>query len=151
MDIADLTNENLIELELKVSSKEDVLKEVARIVYQAGRVQNEESYFYGLLDREKSSTTGFGGAIAIPHAKIAEVIKPTIAVIKLYHPVDWNAMDDKPVKLIIALAVPTQEEGNLHLKMLASLSEQLMEEDFKEALLTANTKLEIYNTIKKVF
>lgn len=151
MDIADLINENLIELELKVSSKEDALKEVARIVYQAGRVQNEESYFYGLLDREKSSTTGFGGAIAIPHAKIAEVIKPTIAVIKLDHPVDWNAMDDKPVKLIIALAVPTQEEGNLHLKMLASLSEQLMEEDFKEALLTANTKLEIYNTIKKVF
>lgn len=151
MDIADLINENLIELGHKSSSKEEVLREVAEIVYQSGRVQDRESYFYGLLEREKSATTGFGGAIAIPHAKIEEVIKPTIAVIKLDNPVDWDAMDNNPVRLIIALAVPVQEEGNLHLKLLAALSEQLMEEDFKEALLTANTKLDIYNTIKNIF
>lgn len=151
MDIADLINENLIELEHKASSKEEVLREVANVVYQAGRVKDRESYFYGLLEREKSATTGFGGEIAIPHAKIDEVIKPTITVIKLDSPVDWDAMDNNPVRLIIALAVPTHEEGNLHLKLLAALSEQLMEEDFKEALLTANTKLEIYNTIKSVF
>lgn len=151
MNIANLINESLIELKNKASSKEEALKEVARLVYQAGRVQDKDSYFDGLLDREKAATTGFGGAIAIPHAKIDEVIKPTIAVIKLDQPVDWNAMDDQPVNFIIALAVPTYEEGKLHLQLLASLAEQLMEEEFKEALLSANTKQEIYSIIKNIF
>lgn len=151
MNSADLINEQLIYLDFEAFSKEHALKEVAQLVYQAGRVQDKESYFHGLLEREENATTGFGDGIAIPHAKIDQVIKPTIAIIKLKNPIDWKAMDDKPVRLIIALAVPAQEGGKLHLKLLAKLSEQLMEEEFKEALLSAGTKSEIYNTITGIF
>lgn len=151
MDSTELINDHLIYLDSIALSKEHALKEVAQLVYQAGRVQDKDSYLQGLLEREKNATTGFGGGIAIPHAKIDEVIKPTIAVVKFKTPVDWDAMDNKPVRLIIALAVPAQEGGKLHLKLLAKLSEQLMEEDFKEALLSAKTKKELHKTVTGIF
>lgn len=151
MNSSDLINENLIDLEVEARTKEEVLEVVSRIAYEEGRVQDKDSYLRGLIERERDSTTGFGDGIAIPHAKIEQVMKPTITVIKLKDPVDWNALDNKPVQLIIALAVPLSQEGKLHLQLLARLSGELMEEDFKEALVSANTKEEIYNTITSVF
>ncbi|ASN04296.1 PTS sugar transporter subunit IIA [Virgibacillus necropolis] len=147
----DIINEDLIELNNCAPSKRDVLEDVARMVYQEGRVRDKEGYLNGLLEREANSTTGFGDGIAIPHAKIDGVIKPTIAVIKLKNPVEWEAMDNKPVKLIISLAVPSNQKGTLHLKLLANLSEHLMEDDFKRKLILADTKREIYKIITSIF
>lgn len=146
-----IINKQLIEFDEAVKTKEDALKEIARIVYKAGRVTNRESFLQGLLNREKEFTTGFGDGIAIPHAKIEEVNKATICILKLQKPINWESMDGKPVQLVIAMGVPAHEEGKLHLKLLATLSEQLMEEDFKEALLSAKTKDDVYSTITDIF
>ncbi|MFB1051288.1 PTS sugar transporter subunit IIA [Paraliobacillus sp. JSM ZJ581] len=151
MNATDLINKELIEFDVQAETKAKALGEIARIAYEAGRVQDQQSYFRGLMEREKEFTTGFGDGIAIPHAKLDEVNEPTICIIKLSNPIDWDAMDDQPVQLVIAMAVPTQNEGKLHLKLLATLSEQLMEDDFKEALLSACTKDEIYQVVSKIF
>ena len=151
MNHSELITENLIELNVHAETKEEALKKVAMTAFHAGRVENADSFLHGLLERENTSTTGFGGGIAIPHAKIDEVVKPTITVLKLKEAVDWNAMDDKPVQLLIALAVPTEQEGTLHLKLLAKLSENLMEEEFTASLLSAHTESEIYQTITTIF
>jgi PTS system fructose-specific IIA component len=150
MSIEYLINKDLIEVDFSAKSKEEVLCKVSQIVYKSGRITNKGFYFEGLMERERNSTTGFGESIAIPHAKIKEVIQPTISIIKLEEPIEWEAMDGQPVKLIIALAIP-QQESKTHLKILAKLSEQLMEEDFRTALLSANTKSELYTVIKGIF
>ncbi|MBA4603787.1 PTS sugar transporter subunit IIA [Thermoactinomyces mirandus] len=147
----EIINESLIKLNFHANTKEDVLKEIADIAFNAKRVESAEAYFNGMLERERTSTTGFGGGIAIPHAKIDAILKPTISVIKLREAVDWEAMDDKPVQLIIALAVPANQEGTLHLQLLAKLSENLMEEKFTGSLLSAKTKNEIYQIITSIF
>jgi fructose-specific phosphotransferase system IIA component len=151
MNKSELINESLIELNVHAQTKNEALKQVANIAFNAGRVKNEKSYLHGMLEREKTSTTGFGGGIAIPHAKIDEVFKPTISVIKLKEAVEWKAMDDKPVQLLIALSIPKKQEGTVHLKLLAKLSENLMEEDFVDSLHAANSKEEILHTITSIF
>ncbi|GGB54646.1 PTS mannose transporter subunit IIAB [Virgibacillus dakarensis] len=151
MNYSELINEHLIDLNVKAKTKEDALREVANIAFNAGRVESAEAYLNGMMERENTSTTGFGGRIAIPHAKIDEVIKPTISVVKLEEAVDWQAMDDRPVQLLIALAVPTKQEGTVHLQLLAKLSENLMEDEFTGALLSADTENEIYQTITSIF
>lgn len=80
-----------------------------------------------------------------------EVVQPAICVITLKDAIDWKAMDDKPVQLLIALAVPTEHEGSFHLKLLATLSENLMEDHFVQSLLSARTKHEILTTITGIF
>ncbi|MGO1421391.1 PTS sugar transporter subunit IIA [Staphylococcus shinii] len=151
MNIESLINKDLIEIGFSAKSKERVLGEISQLVYKSGRVTNKRCYFEGLMERERNSTTGFGESIAIPHAKSKEVVQSTISIIRLKEPVEWKAMDGQPVKLIIALAIPQQEEGEMHLKILAKLSEQLMEEDFRTALLSANSKSELYTVIKSIF
>lgn len=151
MNDTDLIKNELIEFDVKAETKEEALRKIAKIAYEAGRVQEQDSYFHGMMEREEEFTTGFGDGIAIPHAKLDVVNEPTICVIKLNKSIDWDAMDGQPVQLIIAMAVPTQHEGKMHLKLLATLSEQLMEEDFKEALLSACTKDDLYNIISKIF
>lgn len=147
MNTSELINDRLVELHVDVQSKEEALQKVANLVFKAGCVESAEAYYKGMMERESTSTTGFGNGIAIPHAKINEVLRPAISVIKLEEAVEWKAMDDKPVQLLIALAVPTKYEGNFHLKLLARLSENLMEDDFINSLLSANTKNEILKTI----
>ncbi|PAV28314.1 hypothetical protein CIL05_16895 [Virgibacillus profundi] len=151
MNNSQLINKSLIELNVHAQTKNEALREVANIAYNAGRLESGESYLNGMLERENTSTTGFGGGVAIPHAKVDGVLEPTISVIKLKQAVEWNAMDDKPVQLLIALAVPKKQEGTVHLKLLAKLSENLMEEDFVDSLQSANTKEEILKTITSIF
>lgn len=83
----------------------------------------------------------------MPHAKSNVVTEPTIAIMKLNQPIEWNSLDGQPVQLVIALAVPIEHEGNLYLKILAKLSEMLMEEEFKDELLNASSREEIYQII----
>ncbi|AOF48304.1 MAG: PTS sugar transporter subunit IIA [Tetragenococcus koreensis] len=150
MDNSELINDNLIELNVDAHSKKEALKKIAELVFKAGRVESATAYCNGMMEREATSTTGFGGGIAIPHAKLDEVIKPTISVIKLDKAVEWEAMDNEPVYFLIALAVPKKQEGNFHLKLLARLSENLMEESFVQSLLSARTKSEISKIITEI-
>ncbi len=147
----EVIDESLIKLSVHAKTKEDVLKEIAKIAFNAKRVDSAEAYLNGMLERESKSTTGFGSGIAIPHAKIDAILKPAISVIKLKEAVEWEAMDGKPVQLVIALAVPANQEGTLHLQLLAKLSENLMEERFTCSLLSAKTKNEIYQIITGMF
>lgn len=151
MSNKDLINENLIKLNIKTSTKEETLKIISEIMYKEDRVSSAEAYYQGMLERERTSTTGFGDGIAIPHAKIEEVLKPSISVIKLMDSVEWESLDNKPVKLIVALAVPDEEEDTTHLRLLARLSENLMEEDFVDSLLDTDTSEGFKDLIKNIF
>ncbi|MEK4298201.1 PTS sugar transporter subunit IIA [Oceanobacillus sp. FSL W8-0428] len=151
MNKSELINDSLIELNVEAQSKEEALKKVADLVLKAGCVKSAAAYYHGMMEREKNSTTGFGSGIAIPHAKMEEVVQPAICVITLKDAIDWKAMDNKPVQLLIALAVPTEHEGSFHLKLLATLSENLMEDHFVQSLLSARTKHEILTTITGIF
>lgn len=151
MKTSELIDEKTVKLNVHVHTKEEALKEVAKVASEAGRVKNINSFYRGLIEREKQSTTGFGGGVAIPHAKIDDVIKPSIIVIKLAEPVEWGAMDDNPVQLLIALGIPTKYKDTLHLKLLAKLSENLMEEEFIHSLLSAKTEVEICMKVNSIF
>ncbi|AUJ23595.1 PTS sugar transporter subunit IIA [Virgibacillus dokdonensis] len=150
MKNTELINEELIEIESNATTKEEALFEVATIAYNAGRVTNKEFYYTCLLDRERESTTGFGNGFAIPHAKEDIVKEPTIIVVRLNNEVSWNSLDNKPVKMLVALAIPEKYKGITHLKLLANLSENLLEEEFRKQLLYATNKEGLCVTIKKI-
>ena len=77
-----------------------------------------------LAAREKLGSTGFGGGVAIPHAKLAGLAKVTGMLIRLAQPIEFKAVDDLPVDLAFALLSPT-DAGADHLKALARVSRRL--------------------------
>ncbi|ODN29953.1 PTS sugar transporter subunit IIA [Fervidobacterium thailandense] len=139
------------ELIIEVSSKtkSEVLKEISEFLKSKTLVKNSEEFLLEMMKREEHSTTGIGFGIAIPHAKSQAVVEPFVVVAKCQHDVEWNSLDDQPVRLVFAIGVP-QNAPDEHLKILAKLSAKLMYEDFREALFKARTADEIYAVLKEI-
>lgn len=87
----------------------------------------------GLEEREALGSTGFGRAIALPHARIDGLRRPVAALLKLGKSVDFAAADRMPVDLVIGLLSPTNA-GATHLHALAALSRMVRDEHMHRAL-----------------
>ncbi len=80
-----------------------------------------------LFERERLGSTGFGGGVAIPHAKIAGLDRMCGIVVLLDPAVPFDAVDDAPVDVVFALLSPV-DSGAEHLKTLARVSRYLRDE-----------------------
>ena len=87
-----------------------------------------------LLSREQLGTTGIGNGIAIPHVRnplVMPVSTPTVTLCFLEHPIDFRAVDGKPVNTLFTLISPSVK---MHLHLLSRLSFVLRNPAFKAAL-----------------
>src|SRR5215468_6839250 len=64
-----------------------------------------------LLKRENLGSTGTGGGVAIPHARIADLKKPFGTLVRLKHAIDFDAIDGKPVDIVFLLLLPAPPAG----------------------------------------
>jgi PTS system nitrogen regulatory IIA component len=92
-----------------------------------------------LAAREKLGSTGFGGGIAIPHARIEGIDAIHGVFVAMARPIDFNAVDDMPVDLVFALFSPP-DAGAAHLKALARVSRLLRDTAFVAKLRGAGSK-----------
>lgn len=138
----EFTKDNVL-LNVDVNDKENLLKQVSDYAKQISLTDDPEGLLAAFKAREKEYSTGLQDGFAIPHAKSDAVNKVGIIYARLDNPIEWKTYDDKPVTDVFALMVPPKNAGNTHLKMLANLSEALLEEDFKKNLkaMTDNQKI----------
>lgn len=108
---------------LTVTSKKQALQEIARRAASVAEI-DERTVFDTLLERERLGSTGVGGGIAIPHAKLPGLESPFGVFARLARPIDFDAIDDQPVDILFALLAPT-DAGADHLKALARVSRLL--------------------------
>jgi len=103
-----------------------------------------------LLARENLQSTGIGDGIAIPHVRnpiVLHVSRPMIALCFLEKPVEFGALDGKPVYVLFSLISPTVRA---HLRMLSRLSFALTDAGFKQALIGQASRDEILNQARRV-
>ena len=146
----EILSEELVVFPLKAGTKEEALSLLSEALLKEKRISDKEIFLEEVLKREKDFTTGFGDGFAIPHAKSASVLSPSIAVGKCPDAVEWDAMDGKPVSLIFLLAVPESQAGTTHLKILAKLAENLMDDKIRENLMDLKTSEELFLYISKI-
>jgi len=96
-----------------------------------------------LAKREKLGSTGFGGGVATPHARVAGLNHVVGVFARLAQPIDFQAVDDLPVDIVFMLLSPV-DAGALHLKALARVSRRLRERGFVEKLRGAGSRDAIY-------
>lgn len=96
-----------------------------------------------LVAREKLGSTGFGGGIATPHARVPGLNHVVGVFAKLGHPIEFQAVDDLPVDIVFMLLSPV-DAGAAHLKALARVSRQLRERGFVDKLRGAGSRDALY-------
>lgn len=89
-----------------------------------------------LAAREALGTTGFGGGIAIPHARFDGLGGMVAVLATLATPVDYGALDGEPVDLVVVLLTPA-DAGAAPLKALARISRLLRDAALVEKLRAA--------------
>ncbi len=96
-----------------------------------------------LSAREKIGSTGFGGGVAIPHARLPDVTGVTGVFMRLAQPIEFDAVDDLPVDLVFMLVSPV-DAGAEHLKALARVSRRLRDRTFLAKLRGAGSPDALY-------
>lgn len=114
---------------LKAASKKQLLQKLSDRLSEVTGVDARE-ISDRLFEREKLGSTGMGGGIAIPHARLDQIDRVYAVFATLDEAVDFEAsVDDKPVDLVFALLAP-QEAGADHLQALAKASRLLRNAEF---------------------
>ncbi|MBE0433146.1 PTS sugar transporter subunit IIA [candidate division WOR-3 bacterium] len=112
MNLASLLSKDRINLSLDAGKKDEVIKD---LVYAIKKGAEAELIVSTLLKREELGSTGIGKGIAIPHCRSLAVEKLEIAVGRTKKPVNFNAIDKKPVSLLFLIIAPPQDPGNQYL------------------------------------
>ena len=122
----DIVSPDALATEVTVNGKKMLFQKIAALAAQSYGV-DAEAAADALLERERLGSTGFGGGVAIPHAKLPDLDRMCGVVVLLDPPAPFDAVDDAPVDVVFALLSP-QDSGAEHLKTLARVSRYLRDE-----------------------
>ncbi|WP_127144993.1 PTS IIA-like nitrogen regulatory protein PtsN [Pelagibacterium montanilacus] len=132
MQLADILSQDSIMPCAKVASKRQLLQQLAeRASAQVGI--DAQVIFDTLLSREQLGSTGLGSGIAIPHGKIKGLPGVTAVFARLAQPIEFDAVDDQPVDIIVMLLAP-EGSGADHLKALSKVARLLRSEGIVDRL-----------------
>ena len=143
-----LIQENCILFDMK-GEKEQIIRTLTECLYKAGKVEDAKGFYQDVLEREKISPTYIGYDMGLPHGKTDRVLEPGVCFGRMEKPVVWNEQTGEKADLAILIAVPAEEAGNTHMKILASLSRRLMHESFRESLRISD-RGQVYRRLKEI-
>ncbi|UUD35101.1 fructose-specific PTS transporter subunit EIIC [Mycoplasmopsis caviae] len=148
MKIKELLTLKNINVKAKAKDKLEAIK-LAVDLMDDDVISDKSAYLDAVLKREQQTTTGLGDHLAIPHGRGTFVKKPQLSALVLKDGVDYQSLDNQPVKLLFLIAAPeTSESENLHLEVLAKLSKMLMDKEFINKLIGAKDSSEFLNLIE---
>lgn len=147
MNLASLLSKERINLALKPNKKNKVIED---LVYSVKKGSDAELIVSTLLKREELGSTGIGKGIAIPHCRSLAVSKLEIAIGRTAKPINFNAIDKKPVSLIFLIIAPPQDPGNQYLITLGKIVQIAKELTKKNLLQEPETPDEFISLINQI-
>lgn len=146
MQLSEIIDISRIRRDINVLSKKRALEELSNLITSEQPQLNSPKVFESLISRERLGSTGVGHGIAIPHGRIKDCNKITGAFIQLNQGIDFDAIDNQPVDMLFALAVP-EESTDEHLQVLALLAAMFNDENFRNQLRKSKNEEETYQLL----
>jgi fructose-specific phosphotransferase system IIA component len=146
MRLTEILKQQNIKVPLTAKTKADAIAELVNLLAQNGDIPDSKKVLDAVLDREATRTTGIGNGLAIPHGKCPGTDQLVIAVGKAGTPIDFQAIDGRPVTLIWLLSSPPDKTGP-HIHALARISRLMTVDKFRQALNQAGSAQQIYDII----
>ena len=137
-------------LNVAVTSKKKLLEFLAGFVTEQLPGSTADDIFDRLLSRERLGSTGIGEGVAIPHCRLAGIDQAMGALFTLKDPIDFDAIDQRPVDLLFFLLVP-EEACDEHLGTLAKLAESFSQESCRAQLRSAQSDKDLLRIAQTVF
>jgi len=146
MNIIDILSPDCINSAVNVSSKKRLLEKLGGEITNNNPDLIEDEIFESLISRERLGSTGIGHGVAIPHGRVKTGGKSIGCFMQLENPVDFDAIDGKPVDLVFGLLVP-ENSTDEHLQILSTLATLFSNEAICDELRQAGSSEEIYKLL----
>ena len=132
MELSDILAEESVFYFTGIKTKAELLD---RLAAEAAKLLDREpiAILETLSTREALGSTGLGNGIAIPHGKLPGLTRVAALFARLETPIEFDAVDDQPVDLVMALLAP-QGAGADHLKALSRVARLLRTDAIVEDL-----------------
>ena len=127
MEISDFLAPSDVFVGIRSSDKTRLLEDLCRRAASILKV-DADKIMADILKREELGSTGLGGGVAIPHARIADVKKPFGILARLKSAIEFDAIDQRPVDLVFLLLLPTAPASE-QLNALALVARRLRDAD----------------------
>lgn len=146
MQLSEILTVECVRSPLAGGDKQAVIGELVDVLTAAGKVSDPEGLKTAVWTREQTRTTGIGHGLAIPHGKNAGMKGLAMAIGKPAEPLDFEAIDNQPVRLVVLLASPPDRTSD-HIQALARVSRLMSSEAFREKIYAAETPEAIFELV----
>lgn len=150
MKIIDILNENLVKTNLNGNTKEEIINEMIDLLISSNastKILDKGKVRSCIFEREKIMSTGVGNGFAIPHGKTDAVTDIIAAFGITSKPIDYQSLDEKPVRLVFLLVARDNMVGP-HIKLLSRISRIMNKEEFRQKLLNLSNPAEVIEAFK---
>jgi fructose-specific phosphotransferase system IIA component len=148
MKISDILTENLVATGLPGTTKNEIIDGMIDLVASSPKVMDKEKVRKAIFEREEIMSTGVGNGFAIPHGKTEAVTDIVAAFAVTGQPIDYQSLDEKPVRLVFLLVGKDNLVGP-HIKLLSRISRLMNKEEFRRRLLDLKTPREILEAFRQ--
>ena len=144
--MSSIIQKECIVFDIDTCDKNEAILTLVKKLKDQEKITSVDDFYQDVLDREKIAPTAIGYHIGLPHGRTNNVIEPAVCFGRLNNDIIWNDETKEVANIIILIAVPQENEGNLHMQILSKLARKLMHEDFRNQLLNSE-KEEIYKLL----
>ncbi len=148
MALVDLISPEVVKVPLAAKTKQEVIRELVRVLLDAGRIPEFQAPYDALIAREALGSTGLEQGIAVPHAKTGTVRTLTVAIGIAPHGIDFESADGKPSNLFFLLLAPPEQSGP-HIQALAEIARIAKSPSFLRQLTGASTPQEVVELFRE--
>lgn len=135
-----------IKVPLEATEKRAAITELVDLLVQNNGSVERDKLLTAVMEREAQRSTGIGQGFAVPHAKTDAVKNLSIAIGRCREPIEFDAVDGAPVRLIALLASPTHATS-LHIQALAKLTRLVTNAAVREQLFGADSAAALFEVI----
>lgn len=145
MQIKDFLKPESVEIDVVTSDKASLLRHLgaraaSALALPVAAVSSE------IEKRDELGSTGIGGGVSIPHARFREVKKPYGLLVRLKHPIEFQAIDGQPVDLVFLLMLPASSQLD-QLNALAAVARKLRDPEVLRKLRSARSASELFRAV----
>ena len=148
MTLQDILSPDCTLCAISGTSKKRVLDKICTIASDKIVEHSPYELFDSLISREKPGSTGIGNGIAIPHGRLANATSVVAVFVTTETPIMFDAIDNKPVDIFIALFVPA-DACNEHLTTLQSSAKLFSDKQLTKQVRKCQSNEELFNLIKQ--
>lgn len=147
MKISEILEEKLVKVNLSGATKDDIINALIEVASQSPKVLDKEKVRAAIFEREKIMSTGVGNGFAIPHGKTESVSDVVAAFGITSQPIDYQSLDEKPVRLVFLLIGKDSMVGP-HIKLLSRISRLMNKEEFRNKLIQSKSQHEVLEAFR---